>query len=355
MDNKMKIILQEDDPRYYSEGEEAFLQNCGSFSYIIHNLNKSLRKLGHGAKNESEADIVGFASGLKLDFGFSNKNRFLIHVWETNVLPEFFLNFRRSTPNYTFFGLSDQITNVWNSYGFPTETLDLGVDTEFWKEDKSVEKFPEFTITSVTSCNFRSGIISLIDAFKIFCDNKKIKAKLIIKNTDDRDEGIKKIIKDCIDYFGLNIEYVRERQSSSQIRELYRKSHVLVYTPNNTSGGIPILECGACQTPVIVSDYCPTNLYPNAGKVKCMQLSLREFRQFYSKCNLPYTFPEGWVNEDEAKMYIPDCFDLANHLIDVHNYYQNYEEKSISIAQDLKENWNWDNTAKKLIEYYAKI
>ena len=68
----------------------------GSFSVIHHNLNKELQKVGIYSPPET-SDWVGHCSGLDLDFQSFGKRRFLIHVFETTVLNEWFLKFRKAT------------------------------------------------------------------------------------------------------------------------------------------------------------------------------------------------------------------------------------------------------------------
>jgi glycosyltransferase involved in cell wall biosynthesis len=358
----MKIRMHENDPRYYNEPFEQFVNNCGSFSTIIHQLNKAFERMGVLARSEAEADFVGFSSGLDLNFYPEAKRRFLIHVWESNILPQYFIDSRKALgENYTFFGLSEQISNLWRSNGFPTETIDLGVDAEFWKPDPQTPKNEKFTFLSVTACNFRSGVNHLISAYSILCaHNEEFKngTKLIIKNTEERAIGIPEFLREMKD-FGWDVEYILERQTNQQLRELYNRSHALVYIPTNTSGGIPILEAAAMELLCLVPDYSPTNLYPFTAVVPTVEMPISVVKDFLTKnILLPYTFPPSLVDENKATLNMLNDDLVAGALMVMFLDHQTgnnfYARQAKANRQKVIQDWTWDKSAEKIVKYLTE-
>lgn len=347
------IIFYEDDPRKVLP---EFSKNCGSFSKIGININLSLAKLGLLAKNEEDADWVGFSTGTNLDFGFRDKRRFLVGVWESQILPNFLVNLRQkleSQGNYKYFGLSQQVTNAWDGIKYPVKTpiVNIGVDTEFWKRQKPKQKNAKFTILSVTSCNFRSGIDQTIQAFYQLSQITEVPIKLIIKNTDERAEKLPSIIQYYRKKFNLDIEYLFGRYNDYQIRDLYELADLLLYIPLITSGGLPITEAASMELPCIVPDYCPTNIYPSSEKVQVSVASIAEYKHYFTQTwSLPYTFPEGCIDETKAEIYLILAKNLANTINKViinNDYYLNKASKNRKLTE---KQWTWDNSAQELIK-----
>lgn len=344
----MKIIMYEDDVR---KNNPDFIYNHGSFSTIILNINKELHKLGLLAKNEIDADIVGFSSGLKLDFGFNDKKRFLIGVNETNIIPDYIVNERKrleTAGNYKYFGLSKQISDIWNTnYNSPTETIDIGVDTEFWKRQKPRLTNDIFTIISVTAGNFRSGLPYLISA----CDSIASmgnRIKLIIKDTDERNTKLRDIIN-SIYKPRFDIYYICQRWDDQKVRDFYEYADLLVYSPINTSAGIPILESAAMELPCLVPDYCPTNIYPTSELIETKQISIKSIKNVM--CNiwsLPYTFLP--LDESKAMMHEPDLDSMIENILKIKNNYDFYVKKAGENRKLIEENWTWKNSTNKLVK-----
>lgn len=346
----MKIFCYDDDPRLKSEGLEAYSKNSGSFAVITNNLNKELKRLKL-LGTEEETDVVGFASGLRWDFGFPDKHRFLINVWETNVLPALLVQLRKRLEGdkYKVFGLSEQISQVWRDYGFPTETIDIGCDTDFWAPQTNISKPDKFTIISTVSCNFRSGITHLLQAFDMASefDNDM---RLIVKNTDSRAEKVPLLIK-ALKLHGKDVEYICERHDIYKIRELMAKSHLMVYPVINTSAGLPILEASAMELPVMVGDFCPVNLYPVCETVSCESYPISELKQtLVSLAGLPYTFPEGWIDETKAEMHWPNIVEMSKKILKVKKDYDIYKKKAIACRKEVLNRWTWKHSCEQLLK-----
>lgn len=342
------IHLFDDDPRKY-DADYFFCK--GSFAQITDNLNIELKKRNLYASHD-QADIIGFSSGIKLDFGFSHKRRFIIGVWESNQIPRYLINERarlEAQGNYQYFGLSQQVQDAWSPfYDTKTSIVNIGADTDFWRP-QNIKKFDKFTILSLTSCNFRCGCQHLLQAYmSLWQENKDI--QLIIKNTDERAKKLPIFIKRMQER-GMNVHYICERMDARKIRELIAQCHVVSYSLNMTSGGLIVPECSAMEIPVIVGDYCPTNIYPSCEKVLVSKMSLAQFKEVVvNYWGFPYTFPEGWMDEEKAFMYWLDGNDFAQKLLKIKNDYDSYIDKAKMCRQEVIKNWTWSASCDQLLK-----
>lgn len=344
----MKIFPVDDDRRL--EFDPNYRTNCGSFAQITFGIGDELKKLDMLGTGE-DADWVFFCSGLKWNFEFQEKKRILINVWESNILPGILPVFRKrlESENYKIFGLSEQISQVWRDYGFPTKTVDIGTDPTFWRPNLHVGRHPKFTVLSTTSCNFRSGINLTINAFfRAWQKDKDM--RLIIKNTDERATKLPEIIDD-LKRHGVDVQYICERQSIYQIRELMAESHLLAYNPIHTSAGLPILEAAAMELPCIVGDYSPTNLYPSVETIAHKLKPISEVKsELCDKWGLPYTFSGLGIDENQALVHWHDVDDFANKILTIKNNYSNiYLERAKECRKKVLERWTWKHSTQQLI------
>ena len=344
------------DPRQYSD--PTYLQNHGSFSEVAIQLNKSLKQLGYYSDPDS-AEFVGICDGLNIGFKYKNKKSFVISVWETTSLP-LFLAQNAKISNQTIFGLSNQITKLWNKYGFSNvKTVYGGTDFEFWVPDVNVEKFNKFTFLHINSSNVRSGLDLTIQSFAMaFSGNKDV--KLLIKDTNPQDQNSKLLSK--IEFYKLkynvDIEYISERFNIEQIRNLYRKTHVTLNVLRATSFGMPLLDCSSCGNLCVTGDIEPTNelikkeygvLVPSHGYKKLQEL-------------IPYLVNEwGLLNcygpfEHIEEPYIAD-YDIEEYSKILLNIYKDYNIlKSLDIRTPIINNWSWNKSAESLItNLYGKV
>lgn len=352
------IHFYEDDKR---KNDPDFALNHGSFSCIHFNLNRELKNLGFYGE-EGEAEWHGFSTGLGLDFGNKLWNRFVIHVWETNFLPQQFINFRHwaeshhSKP-YKFFGLSKQISDLWESYGFHTPVIDIGVNENFYnpeptdrpKDFKYAELFKakKFIVSSVTALNFRSGFNALVEAIEKL---DPVHYRFIVKNTDTRDLLVRRKI-DELKNKGYDIHYICERLNLLEIREFYLRSNLLCYNVIQTSAGLPLTEAAACGCPTIVNDFCPTNIYPSTLKNKVYPSTIeKEKGVLCQDYGLPYTFPDGWIDESKALIYKVDISDFASNIENIRINYDFYKHDCYCRSFDVRKNWSWKHSANKLIK-----
>lgn len=346
----MKAFLYDDDPRRGVDADYPI--NKGSFAVIIDNLNTQLGRLKMLGDHET-ADWVGFASSLKFNFGFQNKKRFLISVWECDELPAGFLRWKLQSDT-VLIGLSAQVADLWAKSDVKIPVVDIGVDMRYFKANSAIPKNEKFTILSVTALNFRSGINHLLTAFAEFSKDKKDKVKLIVKNTDERAVQIPRLCHH-LSSLGFDIEYIGERLTIDKIRELYYKSHLLAYNVGYSSAGLPILEAAAMKLPCITTDSSPMNIYPHSEAVSCKPITINDANKILvGEWGLPYTFPAGIIDENRAHINWLDDADFVAKLQKIYDNYQFYLDKAEENHIIVKKRWQWSNSCSQLIEILDK-
>jgi glycosyltransferase involved in cell wall biosynthesis len=340
----MKIHLFDDDPRQQTDPIN-YPTNHGPFSHISIELNKALKRLGEYSEPD-DADFVGFNSGLNLGFRYKHKRTFVINVWETiNALPFTLIEMARYQ---RIFGLSQQITDLWNKYEIPCKTVYPGCDTDFWHQ--TGEKDKTFTFLHVNSSNVRSGLDLTLEAFfQAFRGNKDV--KLIVKDTNES-ERLNQRIKEYVS-LGTNIEYISKRMHNYEIRALYSRSHVCLNLLRITSFGLPLLESSACNCLCVTGDTAPTNeiIKPESGvlikpsKKIPLYPKIVELQSDWGllNCFPPLRYPE------EPLFYDFDVNDYATTLLNIYNNWNVYSK--IDTRTPIVNDWTWDKSAKTLISY----
>jgi hypothetical protein len=344
------------DPRQYSD--PTYLDNHGSFSEVAIQINNSLKKIGYYAEPD-DAEYVGICDGLNIGFKYKDKKSFVISVWETTSLP-LFLAQQAKALNQTIFGLSNQITKLWNKYGFSNvKTVYGGTDSEFWCPDPNIEKLDKFTFLHINSSNVRSGLDLTIQSFALaFSGNNNV--KLLIKDTNPQDKNSKLLSK--INFYktkyNVDIEYISERFNVKQIRDLYRKTHVTLNVLRATSFGMPLLDCSSCGNLCVTGDIEPTNELINSNNG-----ILVPFDNFTKLSEIiPYLCNEwGLLNcygnfQHIEEPYIAN-FNTESYAKILLNIYENWGILSkLDIINPIKTNWSWDNSATSLVTHlYGKI
>lgn len=135
--------------------------------------------------------------------------------------------------------------NLINSGYDKVETVYLGTDTETWYDSK-LSKFSKFTYLTVNTSNDRSGYEKLIPAFMQFAKDKDV--QLIIKDGNNPNFRNYILSLQC-----SKILYIDDRLKQEQLRELYNRSHLFLYTNNTTSFGMNPMDSVMCGTPCIVT------------------------------------------------------------------------------------------------------
>lgn len=342
----MKIHLFDKDERQFIDPD--YLNNHGPFSAIAIKTNEALQKLGF-YESPDNADFVGVCDGLDTTFKYKDKKSFFWGVWEfCNTLPNYLIEtlLERSRKS-SIFGLSNQITDLYHKYSIPAKTLHFGCDLDFWKP--TIPKSNKFRFLSVNSSSVRSGIeyviVSYLQAFGARKDTE-----LVIKDTNQNPIFIESIHE--LQRAGVNIIYINERQSFSDIRDLYSSSHVCVNFLRCTSGGLIFLEAPACGCEILTTDVSPHNEIagPLARYVKngITQVSIKESIPKLVGMGLHNSYPE-FPCPEEPLFYNYDINECSKGMVEA---YSQWADRT-ALLREYVGGWSWEKTAANLVNYLS--
>lgn len=346
----MKIHLYDSDPRKHSEPEK-YQFNHGSLSSAMININNCLQKSSNYAEPD-DAEWVGIEDGLNVSFKYKDKKSFVISVWETaNTLPYILLNQAKST-NQRLFGTSRQISKLWERYGFECPTIYNGCDSDFWHPSKEKDT-NRFVFLHASASFVRSGLDLTIQAFEeAFGDSKDV--VLIIKDTQ-MSLTLKRKIEEYISK-GVNIEFLSERLTLQEMRDLYSSAHCAVTLQRSASFGLITPESMACGTYCLTGDIEPSNEIVNSSVASLVPLrsfipiygDMKYFVQDWGLLNTFGTFPypeEPYFADFDVETY-------ASKMKEIKANWNNYSK--INVRKHIVDNWGWEKPAKRLVELLSK-
>lgn len=229
----------------------------------------------------------------------------------------------------------------WNDVIKPIEVIPYGTNPEVYKP--SSEPSGTFIFLSVNSWGNdgnRKGTDLLVKAFDE--EFKKEDVKLILKigtfweGKIDYNQKVFEILGHLNDKIVINDKYVPE----SELVGYYQKANCFVAPSRGEAFGLTIINAMACGLPVCVTkdvnsghmDFCKGKdsvLWIDAPEVK------QGDRRFYAEGNM---------------LAEPDLDSLKKQMRFAFENYKDLREKAIANSTDIRENWNWELTAKKLLE-----
>ena len=231
----------------------------------------------------------------------------------------------------------------WNDVIKPIEVIPYGTNPEIYKPLLKGDKEKYFIFLSVNSWGNdgnRKGTDLLIKAFDE--EFKKEDVKLILKigtfweGKTDYNQKVFEILGHTNDKIIISDKYVPE----SELVKYYQKADCFVAPTRGEAFGLTIINAMACGLPVIVTkdvnsghmDFCKGResvLWIDAPTVK--QGDLR----FYAKGNM---------------LAEPDLESLKKQMRLAFSRKLVSKEKALIVAEDIRKNWNWELTARKLLE-----
>lgn len=338
----MKIHFLERDGR---KNDPDFKQTMGSFSVICSILEKGLRNNGVYTDNIAEADWVGIADSLATDFHIPGKRCFGIYFVDTaNTIPKVALDRLAYNPNLRLFSINQHTADLYRKYGLECTAIGPGVDSDFWTPGDGT-KNKKFTFLHTGFSNIRSGLDQLLAAYNYaFRDNNDV--RLVVKDTS-QSPILKQRIRDLQERH--DIVHLTQRMTNVQVRELYRKSHVLCSVFRHSGHGLPIGEAACCNCLPLVGDFAPSNEIANdyfSAFVKPAQTySILEMRQaLVNTWGLTDTFGSlGFPEEPLVHCYRME--DIAKQLKLVIAQYKNYD----NIRENALKVWDYQKSANNLM------
>lgn len=289
---------------------------------------------------------IGLAYGFPNSFSSlsMNKKRVGFTMFETTKLPSGKNDWAGSTGNWldTLKDLDLLIVPsnfckevfIANGATLPIEVVPLGIDPEMYSLMER-PKSDTFTFLMLGTLTIRKNPGYALSAFgELFAGNPK--AQLILKTQDGTLGHVTMPHK--------NITVIDRRSTVTEMMKLYREANCFLFPSRGEGFGLPPLEAMATGLPTIMSN--------NTG--------MKDF------ANPEYNYPINGQTEVPASHYPKDWGNIGNwfdpsykELKDLMWYvYQNQEEaynKGIKGAQWVKDNWSYDQMAKKLKTILERI
>lgn len=348
----MKIHVFDTDPRRFTEPEK-YEHNFGSFAAVARGINSGLKTINCYAEPD-DADFVGVCDGLMMNFKYKDKKPFIIHVWDVidQIPQEVIQSYLHFKP--ILLGLSDQVSQNWSNYGIKCETVEPGVDTNFWKQ--TLPKNEKFTFLFNNFSNCRSGLDCALAAFEdlFFKLNNEFDCKLIIKNTNGSAK-LHESIKSKQHY--LPIEYINARMTIEEMRDLYSRSHVLLNTLRMSSWGLNSHEACAANCLPVMGNFSPSNRIVSNGiglTVPVYRIDLNQKVKFLESIGFHNSYGNfTYDNSPEFYGYPPEQYsDTLHFIINNYNHFASFNQQRI---EKLKHLWSWERSANMLVNalHYA--
>lgn len=318
----------------------------GSFTVVSRKLNQQFKKMGFLGDPNDQATHVVYPEVYATEQKWNKHIPYL--ACEYNLAPQIVIN-KLKLYNPLVLSISDFAkNNLINSGYTKVETVHLGTDPDLWYQT-NVKKFDTFTYLTVNTSNERSGFEKLIPAFIEFSNNKDV--NLIIK--DGNNPNFKGYIKslDC-----NKIKYINNMLTEDQLRDLYNKSHLFLYTNNTTSFGMNPLDSVLCGTPCIVTlgsalkEFVPEWTQPIKVKTQVHQItpqSVLDWQDIGINC-----FPPEFLSLFSGPVYGERVIekDILDALEFSYNNYQIYLDVVKKHREFIIDNFTWEICAKNLIK-----
>jgi len=229
----------------------------------------------------------------------------------------------------------------WNGVERDIEVIPFGVSEMY--QPKSREKNKDFAFLSVNSwtgnIGDRKGTELLIKAFDEEFKNERVKLILKISTFWQDPIDYQKAVNDVLGHVNKNIYLNSEYMPESELVKIYQNADCFVSPTRGEGFGLTILNAMACGLPVIVTkdinaghmDFCKgvaSVLWIDAPSV------LQGDRRFYAEGNM---------------LAEPDLESLKKQM---RYAYENRSLRNWAIknSEQIRKDWSWSESARKLIE-----
>lgn len=312
----------------------------------------------------SDVQIV-FGQGDVMNKNSSKKYRIGYTMLETTDIPKEWVKQLNEMDEVWAPSEFNKATFQESGVNKPIYVIPLGIDPIYINPDiiPYEKKYDmPFNFLSVGEWGERKNFLTLLQIFSAYFQEYKKEAGLTIRYSSN-DPYMNPGILDQISMLNLpidrpSIRFIKndyqDQQSNFQIpyyrmASLYNYNDVYV-TPTCGEGfGLPIFEALACGLPVVATGWSSyvEYLLDSSGKplpgVKLVNYSLQPAR---AKC--PYYGPESfWAQVDPT--------DFGNSMLEVFENFEEYKKGALETSIYIRENINWDVSAKKIIERLNEI
>lgn len=236
---------------------------------------------------------------------------------------------------------------AWNDIIIPVEVIPYGTNPEMYKP-VDTEPNEDFLFLSVNSWTGdegdRKGTDLLIKAFdEEFAHDEKVKLVLKIGTFWGQNPDYMFCIQKILGHNNPNILFNNEYMPEEELAKQYQQSDCFVSPTKGEAFGLTIINAMACGLPVIVTkdvnsghmDFCK-------GKDSVLFIDAPTVQQgderFYAKGNM---------------LAQPDLESLKKQLRIAFNNKIDLRQRAVKNSEDIRTNWTWKETARKLKESIA--
>jgi len=231
----------------------------------------------------------------------------------------------------------------WNDIRVPIEVIPYGTNPEIYKpiETKENKDFIFLSVNSWTGkVGDRKGTDLLIKAFDQEFKNEKVKLILKIGTFWAENPNYNECIYNILGHENRNILFNNSYLPEKELVRHYQKADCFVAPTRGESFGLTIINAMACGLPIIVTrdansghmDYCKGKdsvLFVDAPSVK------QGDRRFFAEGNM---------------LAEPDLESLKKQMRYAFENKKELKEKALKNSEDIRKNWTWKETARKLRE-----
>lgn len=230
----------------------------------------------------------------------------------------------------------------WNDIVIPIEVIPYGVNPELYKPGKDNEgTFIFLSVNSWTGeVGDRKGTDLLVRAFDEEFKDEDVRLVLKIgtfwQKEINYEQAVLKILGHKNEKIIINNKYVPEEE----LIGYYQKANCFVAPTRGEAFGLTIINSMACGLPLIVTkdvnsghmDFCK-------GKDSVLWIEAPTVMQgdprFYADGNM---------------LAEPDFDSIKKQMRFAFENYKDLREKAVKNSEDIRKNWTWENSAKKLLE-----
>lgn len=288
---------------------------------------------------EIEDNDILINNCLPVDYDLRSKYNIGFSYWETNKLPSNWIQkVKECEEIWTTSRWAKKVFEESSGHS-NVHSFSLGIDNDFfWASDKVYDG--PFTFLHVGSPSTRKNSQIAFDAFiKTFGHDKNF--RLIIKSVGPTDARWR---TNSINHGTVSnhdrVTVIDKEISDSELGDLYRSAHCLIYPTNGEGWGMIPFNAIGCGLPTICTN-----------ATACEE---------YASMSVPLDFK--WGTDNQFGIYancgqwaVPDFDDLCDKMIYVANNFDHIKLKTLESAKIIHKQYSWDSVVSQYKDRLCQI
>lgn len=223
----------------------------------------------------------------------------------------------------------------------PLHVVRGGVDSSIFNDSLRKLDSKRFRFLHMGKAESRKGTTLVIKAFnEAFKGDRKVRLSLFIDNPHLREFNADMFLHSLQDELGLQypVTNIDVRHFEEDIVNIYATHHAAVFASKAEGIGLPIVEAMACGLPTIVPFNSGITEYATDDNAILIRDLVEE--EIFD--------PMFFASKGEFGTWnAPRVEDLRDKMLWVHQNYEKAQEIGRRAAQDMRENYTWEQSAKK--------